>query len=657
MINSSKSVLFLNKNSKMKKLKSLPSLIVFLLLITIVFQSYSQQAVKWGKISKAEKEYDVCMYDSLSSAVILSETGRLNFVGDLVYIQYHVRIKILKQNGIENSDVEINYYNRDNFEDIQDIEAQTINIENDGNISTQMVNKEAIYKTTNSYNNEVVKFAFPSVRKGSILEYKYTLVTKNIFSLKPWIFQHKIPTLYSKIEYEIPTSLNYSILLFGDSLNSKYENKPNNKNEYSLENIPGYENEKFVYNPEDYAEQLKFQLLSYQKWEDGGYSRGIENVVTKNTWEKLSVDFNKRYQLYLSEKSIAKQILAEINIENEDRNSKIEKIYSYVTSEYKWNKYYYYEVDQSLQSLIKSKQGLSSEINLLLCLLLNEAGIKSYPVMISTRYHGKMTKAYPDVQMFNHCIVAIIESDQNIFIDAISQNMDCTLLPLNDINYMGFLIEEKAGSLIEVNFAKNSIENTTVVLKANKLNWHLNIKNDFTDYVALNQINSKLKNSERFNLSNLISNSNFRYDSISQPFSKDCKKYEDILYFSSNFKQDKKIFLDLNILEITNEFKEEKRMFPIEFLYPISRQLRYSIEIPEGYKISNIPENKAIAIPNNVGKFVYTTSVVNNQVSILIQIDLHYSILSADYYPYLNQFYEIVTNKLNENLVFESTNP
>jgi len=42
------------------------------------------------------------------------------------------------------------------------------------------------------------KFAFPNVREGSIIEYKYTMVSPYIFQLDDWKFQYEIPVKWSE---------------------------------------------------------------------------------------------------------------------------------------------------------------------------------------------------------------------------------------------------------------------------------------------------------------------------------------------------------------------------------------------------------------------------------------------------------------------------
>ena len=64
-----------------------------------------------------------------------------------------------------------------------------------------------------------------------------------------------------------------------------------------------------------------------------------------------------------------------------------------------------------------------------------------------------------------------------------------------------------------------------------------------------------------------------------------------------------KVIMYINPLQFsrikTNPFKEESRVFPIDFINPKVTTKTVRISIPSGYKIDEIPENTAFALPNN----------------------------------------------------------
>ena len=167
---------------------------------------------------------------------------------------------------------------------------------------------------------------------------------------------------------------------------SKYNGKDNKDNLWALNNIPGYEIEKYIFCYEDYIEKLQFQLLGYELWDGAPYGRGIYTEDVLKDWGNLAKEVSEKYKPYLNRSGLTKEILDTIINVSDTKDVKIRNIYRFVNSYFKWDKDYYIFSEKSIGELLESRQGNSAEINLLLCLLLNEAGIKAYPVLISTKF-------------------------------------------------------------------------------------------------------------------------------------------------------------------------------------------------------------------------------------------------------------------------------
>ena len=55
---------------------------------------------------------------------------------------------------------------------------------------------------------------------------------------------------------------------------------------------------------------------------------------------------------------------------------------------------------------VKEKSGNSAEVNFILMSMLNDAGYKAFPVMLSSRESGKLTEYYPKIDNITHFIKA-----------------------------------------------------------------------------------------------------------------------------------------------------------------------------------------------------------------------------------------------------------
>ncbi len=628
--------------------------IVLSICFSFSLLSFSQVPIKWGKPTGKEIDLKICSFDSTAKAVILSENGSIDFSAGNAYIHIYKKIKILSQQGIQFANIEIPYYYKNNLETIVDIEAQTINIEN-GVISKTELKKSDFYTKIDNSRWSEIRFTFPSVKEGSILEYKYTLITQRIAFLDSWIFQHQMPTIYSEIKVRFPPTLKYSILIFGDMLKSKYNGKENIDNLWVLNNIPGYENEKNVFCYEDYVEKLRFQLQSYEVWETGAYAKHIYDKDVLISWDKLAEDISEEYTKYLNRTGKVKEVLDTIMNDSDSREAKIQKIYKFVKSGITWTKDYYIFTEKSLTELLNSKQGNSAEINLLTCLLLTEAGINAYPVLISTKSHGKVTKDYPLLEQFNHIIVAIQDDNGYKYIDGINSDKNCYLIPYEDCNYSGFLLDKKNGKWIDIKYPTDSKENRSITCKFDSSGVHMEILNKYSGYFASNRQNIFTEQNVRQpETINLIGNTIFKKDSSGiQNQNIENSNFSENLYYSSKFQFPDKIYFNLNSNDFGNPYKQKDRLFPIELDFPYSKQIRYSIIIPKGYIPEILPKNIAFSLPNKAGKFIYNITYMGNQLSIFMAQDINISIMPREYYDYLREFYNQIILKMNEPIVLE----
>ena len=68
-------------------------------------------------------------------------------------VKKHERIKIFNEKGLEEANIKINYLTRNNMELVTKLEAQTYNLDNNGNIIITKLDKKSVYnkKVNNRY--------------------------------------------------------------------------------------------------------------------------------------------------------------------------------------------------------------------------------------------------------------------------------------------------------------------------------------------------------------------------------------------------------------------------------------------------------------------------------------------------------------------------
>jgi len=159
----------------------------------------AQELSKLGDVSKAELEMKECAFDKDANAItFLNEAvSDHDYKGQLI-TTHHIRLKILKESGLSEANISIPFYRKDDFENIDKVEGLTINGAADGSFTTDKLDKSTVYtKEINKRIGEVV-FAFPAVRVGSILDYKYRSTMKHYGGLDSWDFQEELPVVLSK---------------------------------------------------------------------------------------------------------------------------------------------------------------------------------------------------------------------------------------------------------------------------------------------------------------------------------------------------------------------------------------------------------------------------------------------------------------------------
>src|SRR5690606_4864624 len=115
-----------------------------------------------------------------ASAVVLKELGEAfidNYNDHNLIFRYHVKIKVLKKNGLENGNVTLLLQKQDGrYEKLLKVKASSFNIENGSMKETKLDDKNIFTENYNKY-WDAKKFAIPNVQVGTVIEYEYEIET------------------------------------------------------------------------------------------------------------------------------------------------------------------------------------------------------------------------------------------------------------------------------------------------------------------------------------------------------------------------------------------------------------------------------------------------------------------------------------------------
>ena len=611
-----------------------------LLLSILIFPPivFSQKdPIRFGKVSKAEKIITSTELDTDANAVILCDFGVIDFMGNAVEITRHTRIKILNKKGVDEANIVLPYFSKDNNERIFKVKAQTINISDDGELKKIRIKKGDIYTVDATENWKEKRFTFPNVKVGSIIEYQYSKKSESVVSLEEWTFQKSLPTLKSQLNVSVGSNLDYKIVYNGNRLIKKYGNK--DANSWSLENLPPLKKEPFCPNPEDYVESIRFQLAGYKRYSSGG----SEYVQLMTSWEKLAKDIleHQNYKNILNRKRLANKMLLQIIDENDEPLEKVKKIYSFVQDEMDWNGKYRLFPKEKFSTIIEQKRGNSAEINLCLVRLLQSAGLDANPLIVSTKGNGMITKNYPLYSQFNHVIAYVKIGEKDILMDAISKFRPYNLLGKNDLKPEGFLLDKSESRWIEIKFP---LKTRAVIINNLKFeNDQMKYKTVFAffeheavDYRRKFHEEKGKKSFITTYLQKPIDEDEMTLDSFTVRNSHDLgKPFSVTCYFSKTMEDG----LEADIIYLNpfikkhlekNPFINPIRYLPVDFILPSSEKYIYNLTIPAGYELAEIPKNIKFSTASKKISYTYVFAQLSGRN---IQLSSNYKISQPLIYP------------------------
>lgn len=441
--------------------------LLIILLFVVSFSKVYAQEFKPGKVSIAELEQKKHPIDTTATAAVLFNKARTFFTYDTkngfsINTENTFRIKIYKKEGLKWANYKVPYYvgyEHYNDDKVEFSDCVTYNLE-DGKVVKTKLNSEGNFKTSiNKYWKEAA-ITMPNVKVGSVIEFKYILKSENIVEFPVFNFQKDIPVNSSEYQTGIPGFFVYKVITNGgyqieseakigrgtldyankyDTMKSEIVSFDQVNSKYVAYNIPALKEEPFVDNIENYRVSIHHELEKTQFYGEPvkDYSMTWEGVA-KNIY--ADKDFGKELQ----ERDYIKLDLARIIKNVESPKERLDIIFKFVQNKMNWNNKRGYYVDKGVKQAYMDGTGNTADINFILIGMLNYAGIKTDPVLLSTLDNG--IPIYPTRTIFNYVIAAAEIDGKTILLDASNKHTTLNIIPLQAINWTGRLIKEDGTS-------------------------------------------------------------------------------------------------------------------------------------------------------------------------------------------------------------------
>ncbi len=345
-------------------------------------------------------------------------------------------------------------------------------------------------------------------------------------------------------------------------------------------------------------------------------------------------------------------------------DEKIKICFNYVKNKFNWNGLYKRIPERKLNQLFNENEASSAEINLFLTRLLREYGVDAKPAFASTRDNGWVNPNYPFIAQFNTTVCYVENKGAEYVLHAGIKNQYYKRNPVNLIGSKIFPVDMVNPRLINVPEKKPSSQTiiinseivdgqliNTVNLKLNGYfsltarNAYADYDNSFIDYYF------EVDNAD-FEVSGFKA---FNYEDLGKSFiaSFNCKPLNAVVQLDS-----------LLILEPSAMFKmltenpltSQNRNFPVEFNYSFKRAFRFSIVVPKGYELVEMPENQRYIMSDNTAAVDAVYNYSNGVLQMIFVLQSANLMYQADMYHELKKLFKNWEDMNNVSVALKKSN-
>lgn len=543
-------------------------------------------------------------------------------------------------------------------EKVTSLKVNTYNLEN-GKIATTSVDKNSKYKSKDSKNYNVTKFAFENVKDGSIVEYKYTVLSPFIYVIPKVMIEDEVPIRYCEYVFDTPRHYGYNINYKGELKPFKQEVAEKmlygtdcKTYRFAYKDIPAYKDEKYVNNINNYRTSVRAELNSTDFPINSNYyglSGGFKSYGV--TWQDI------RKQLYedenfgdeLKRTSLVKDLLPQNIKDIKNSSEKAAAVLKFVQTRYTWNGDYSAFTDEGIKNLINTKSGNSAEINLLLILLLRNANINAEPVLLSTIGKGLLTAYSPSITTFNYVLAFVENEGKPTLYDATSKMSSPNLIRPAALNYFGYVMTANDAKPINIFCPSKS---TTYLTVDAKLNPDGSFGGNFSDRDTMLYA---MMNNEKYDEDKTDYQNTYYKERYKFPYTNIKSGATEKGDFETSFDFDSDTFVDgiggklvfnplLFLFNKSHEFDQiEERRSPIELMTGYDKIKKVTITLPDGYIFENVPKSKKFRTEDSAIQYVYKVTQEGNKLTVETTTTVEDPVYPKEYYPAFKQIFDNIT--------------
>lgn len=630
-------------------------IILFFFTCTCTYYTTFSQSIlpEFGEFSHQERNMTSCTFDKDAPVVVIFDEGQAyhNFQNNFTTYR-RVRLKILKEAGLNAANVEIPYFSWNNYEFVNEVEAVLSTPNEEGIYIQSKVNSKDIIRYAVNERTSILKIPFPNVKPGSILEYKYTSTVKSFNGSAEWYFQSKYPALSSQYRLHYAKTGLFTYQLFKKSSIAVIEKDDQISTNYFFEikDLPGLKLEPYMDAPRDCLQRIQFQLGNFRDFFQKTYD-------LPNDWDEFSESYLKYKDL---DKQLTKQIKGsqefakKINSNTTDEQ-KIKLVYEFIQNEFYIEEAATKFIRQSLAEVWEKKSGTPTELNMLIVYLLGRMGIKTTPVLTASRSYGLISPKQLFMEQFNKLVV-LAETGANRFIlDVSAKHFPIRLIPIEVFGNYGLLVKKEASSFIrlqsELNYYYDNYTTSTSLnedLKVySQINHQAKSLSSIEQKISSIQTNKKIDTEDSSGTSKEISFV-FLDSGIGSTVKKVLKT--DFAQLSGEYIS---IFPFQKTQFASNPFVSDSRFSNINFSAKRVVNITDTIQYPSSFSLVTEPSEKSYVSGDSSIILTKKILISNNKVLGTLTLYINRIVYTPEEYDEIKRAFIKIQQWLNEPIVFK----
>lgn len=611
----------------------------------------SDKKFSWGKIPAADRRMTYYEFDPTAEALVLAASTKLlveikEGKPQMTVLVYR-RVKLFTDAAlVSQRSLEIPFDFTQNQFKIGKLDAQLTDAEG---------NQQPAEATENTKLNGRY-ITFNNLKVQNILEVTYEITSDNLESISNWLFQEAIPVQYAELSTIIDKAFEHTFFLKNEKSMRISTDVTSGAKVFSATNLTANRPviEAFSITTGDQVTGVNLQLKSVDM-----AGKGKKTIVS--SWSELAnrvlqnTGIGQQYSKKINYDDVWTAMQPSLNAAKTEE-AKIKVAYNFINENVAWNGDWHTTARTTLNTAFDKKSANSGELNLMLIACLNEAGLKAYPMLVSTRQHGKTNENTPFLSQFNHLLCYVERPNAALLLlDAGSIYRPLGLPRVESLNGSGWVLNSKNGEWKPMP-SKITARQTLSAFSVNKEG---DMKGRFVktskDYEAVGERDEQVRRREVKSLEKQYHG--IRIDSVTNSNSDNAAAFfkRNIYCFLSQMTT-----VDSGKMTIKPLWRTGFELNPLlsipansamDFPYQIQDLHVFALQIPAGATISKEPNGEMYELPDKSAGL--SLSVTQNadiiQLSLVVKINkLHFE---ASEYPALKVFFDKIIAKQAETIV------